>query len=89
MEGAAVVEALAGEGEEVLDVFGRFVGGELDAEDAEVGGDDGFQIAGGLPQRDGQRAEEEGEERGAHRFYRNFWRRAEDCRGQARRPVLP
>ena len=71
MKGAAVVEALAGEGEEVLDVFGRFVGGELDAENAEVGGDDGFQIVGGLPQRYGQRAEEEGEEReatGDHRL---------------------
>ena len=72
VEGAAIVEALAGEGEEVLDVFRRFVGGELDAEDTEVGGDDGFEIAGGLCQRDGQRAEEESEERGAHRLYRNF-----------------
>jgi hypothetical protein len=61
MEGAAVVESLAGERQEVLHVFGRFVGGELETERAEVGGDDGFQIVGGLPQCGGQRAEEESE----------------------------
>ena len=48
MEGAAVVVALAGEVEEVLDVLGRFIGRELDAEGAEVGGDDGFEIGGRL-----------------------------------------
>jgi len=37
VEGAAVVETLAGEREEVLDVPGRFVGSELEAEGAEIG----------------------------------------------------
>src|ERR1035441_1482567 len=75
MEGAAIVESLARQRQEVLHVPGRFVGRELEAERAEVGSDHGFQIVGGLPQRGGHRAEEKSEKRGAHRFYRNFLRR--------------
>ena len=37
MEGAAVVIALAGELDELLDVFRRFVGREFEAERAELG----------------------------------------------------
>ena len=55
MEGAAVVVALAREGDELLDVLGRLVGRELEAEGAEVGGDDGLEIAGLRPGGRGER----------------------------------
>ena len=45
-EGAAIVVALAREADELLDVLRGFVGCELEAEGAEVGGDDGFEVGG-------------------------------------------
>src|SRR4029077_9327733 len=63
MESAALVESLARERKEVLDVLGRLIRREFDAKRTEIGGDDRFEIVGGLPQRDGHRAEDESEER--------------------------
>jgi hypothetical protein len=72
VEGAAIVEAFAREFDEVLDVLGRFVGGELEAEDAEVGGDNGLELGRGLCRhRDGG---EDEEERETHRLHPNGWR---------------
>ena len=71
MKSAAIVVPLTREIDEVLNVFGRFVGGELEAKDAEVGSDDRFEIGRRLGERGGGR--HEGEEKGTHQIYRNWW----------------
>jgi hypothetical protein len=63
-------------------VFGGLVGGEGEAEDAGVGGDDGFEVGRGLG-LEGEGGEEEGE--GAHvSGRRGGWRSAIGCRGRSR-----
>ena len=81
-EGGAVEVALAGAGEELVDVFGGFAGVEGEAEDAGVGGDDGFEVGRGLG-LEGEGGEEEGE--GAHvSGRRGGWRSGTGCRVRSR-----
>ena len=67
MEGGAIVEAFAGAGDEFVDVLWRFSGSKFEAEDAEAGGDDGFEFGGRLGE--GGEQENGGKEREAHRHY--------------------
>src|ERR1035441_8973836 len=62
VEAAPIIEALAGKGDEMLYVLGRFGGRELKAEDSEVRGDDGFEVGGRLCQRGGQGKKKQGKE---------------------------
>ena len=64
VERAAVVVTLARELDEVLDMLGRGIGSELEAEGAEVRGDNGLQPGRRLRQRSG--SEDQGEENSAH-----------------------
>ena len=57
---AAIVVALAGAKEELVDVFGGFIRGEGEAERAEVGRDDGFEVGGALGPGGAGREKEKG-----------------------------
>jgi TolB protein len=73
MERAAVVVALTGERDELLDMLRSLFGSELEAECAEIGGDHGFEGAwikrwGSLPLRGGGQ-KKDGEGAGQHPLY--------------------